>query len=60
MCFKQNLPAVQQPAPLATPTSESVRRREDQERTLRARMAGIRNDVVTTPLGIPATTILGV
>ena len=59
MCLNTPKPVVQ-PAPvLETPNSETVQRKGEQEMLLRRRAAGIRSDVVTTPLGIPGTPMLG-
>lgn len=60
MCMSMKTPDVPAVVPLAKPTSEQMRKKEDQERELRARMAGVRNDIVTSPMGIPASAKLGV
>lgn len=59
MCPKSPKPV--QATPLATPRSEETRRAGNLEAQIRRRQAGVTNDIVTTPLGLPVggTTNLG-
>lgn len=54
MCMMSaKMPDPPRPVPMEVPSSDAARRTGEVEQELRRRRAGVRNDIVTTPLGLP-------
>lgn len=56
MC-KADTPEVPQVRRMAAPDSEAVRREGDVERTLRRRRSGVAADILTSPIGLPGSSV---